>query len=124
MITMLVLGAGCGLGLLLTYHALTAKPRLSDVGAALALPGRPAHGVEAGSRSVLEQRIVARAVELLRAAGMDPNQRAADLRVSRRTVDQHVTAKLVGGLGGGVVFAFIGFVAGMPPLLGLLIALV
>jgi tight adherence protein C len=110
-------GAGCGFGLWLVYLAFSTRPRLSDVGAALALPGRPAmgHGSR-GQRSIVQQRLVQRAIELLRAAGMDPNRRAADLRVARRTVDQHVLAKLTGSVGGGVISALIGVVFGLGPL--------
>jgi len=116
-------GAGCGLGLWLLYHGFSSRPRLSDVGAALALPGRPAGGAGSRSqRSLLEERLVRRATGLLRAAGMDRSRRAADLRVARRTVDQHVLAKLVGGVGGGVMGALIGLVFGLGPL-ALLLAL-
>jgi tight adherence protein C len=107
------LGAGAGLGLWLMFHAVTARDQLSDVGAALALPGRSALAPTSGGRtSVLEQRVVRRAIDLLRSAGMDPNQRASDLRVSRRTVDQHVVAKLAGGLGFGVLVGLFTFLLG------------
>lgn len=111
------LGAGCGLGLLLLHHGLTSRPRLSDVSVALALPGRPAGSSEVTSRSsLLEQRLVLRLIDLLRAAGMDPNRRAADLRVSRRTVDQHVLAKLVAGLGGGTFPGVLALMLGLGPM--------
>jgi tight adherence protein C len=117
MTAVVFLGAGCGLGILLIVHSLTARERLSDVGATLALPGRPALATDPPSRSkLLEQRAVRHAVDLLRAAGMDPARRASDLRVSRRTVDQHVFAKLVAGLGFAVLTGLVAFLLGLGPI--------
>ncbi|MGH9210544.1 MAG: type II secretion system F family protein [Acidimicrobiales bacterium] len=111
-----LLGGGCGLGIWVLYHAFSSRPRLSDVGAALALPGRPAGGSAAhAQQSLLQQQLVRRSIDLLRAAGMDPNRRAADLRVARRTVDQHVFAKLTACVGGGVLAGLIGLLFGLGP---------
>ena len=44
-----LLGAACGLGIWLIVHALNARTSLSDVGATLSAPGRPAMTPVAGA---------------------------------------------------------------------------
>jgi Flp pilus assembly protein TadB len=107
MSTIALLGAGIGAGLWLIVRAISARTSLTDVGSTLAAPGRPALMPVASSRSVFEQRIVVRLVDVLRSAGVDPGRRAADLRVARRSVDQHVLSKLTMGLAFGTVFGLV-----------------
>lgn len=127
MSTIAMLGAGIGAGLWLILRAISARTSLSDVGSTLASPGRPALMPVASSRSVFEQRIVVRIVDLLRSAGIDPARRASDLRVARRSVDQHVLSKLTMALAfgavTGLVLAVIGAAAGFVVLLALAAAL-
>jgi Flp pilus assembly protein TadB len=70
---------------------------------------------------VFEQRIVVQIVELLRSLGADPIRRSADLRVARKTVDQHVLSKLtmalVFGAVAGLLLALLGLGAGFVVLL-------
>lgn len=94
MTTIVLLGAGVGAGLWLIVRAISARTSLTEVGSTLAAPGRPALTPIASQRSVFEQRIVRQMIDMLRAAGMDPGIRAADLRAARRSVDQHVLRKL------------------------------
>lgn len=94
MTTIVLLGAGVGAGLWLIVRAISARTSLTEVGSTLAAPGRPALTPIVSSRSVFEQRLVRRMIDTLRAAGLDPGVRAADLRVARRSVDQHVVKKL------------------------------
>lgn len=94
MTTIALLGAGCGMGIWLIYRVIASRADLTDVGTTLALPGRPARAPIESQRSLLERRVAHRLVELLKVTGMDPARRRADLRVTRRTVDQHVLAKL------------------------------
>jgi tight adherence protein C len=119
-----LLGAACGLGIWLIVHALNARTSLSDVGATLSAPGRPAMTPVTSSRTRVQQRLVMRVVETMRAVGLDPNRRAADLRVTRRNVDQHVLAKvtmaLLGGVGGGLVMLLFGMGAGFVVMFALL----
>jgi tight adherence protein C len=100
-------GAGCGLGLYLIVRAAWARPSLTDVGASLSSPGRPAHVPASSSRALFEQRVVGRMVDLLRGIGLDPSRRATDLRVTRRTVEQHVLAKLAMALLGALFGALL-----------------
>jgi tight adherence protein C len=118
----MVAGAGCGLGLYLVVRATWARPSLTDVGATLSSPGRPAHVPAASSRALLEQRVVGRVVELLRGIGLDPSRRATDLRVARRSVEQHVLAKLSMALVCGMIGAVLALVLGFGGA-GLLVAL-
>jgi Flp pilus assembly protein TadB len=117
MTSIVFLGAGCGLGLLLILHALRARTSLSDVGHTLAAPGRPARSPVTSPRALLERRLVIRVVDFMQAAGLDPNRRATDLRVTRRNVDQHVLIKvtmaLVCGLAGAVIPLLFGASAGI-----------
>jgi Flp pilus assembly protein TadB len=119
-----LLGAACGLGIWLIIHALGTRTSLSDVGASLSAPGRPAMTPVTSSRTRVEQRLVMRVVETMRAVGLDPNRRAADLRVTRRHVDQHVLAKvtmaLLGGVGGGLLMLLLGLGAGYVVMFALL----
>lgn len=94
MSTIVLLGAGVGAGLWLIIRAISARQSLTEVGSTLAAPGRPALTPIVSGRSVFEQRLVRRMIDTLRAAGMDPGVRAADLRIARRSVDQHVVKKL------------------------------
>jgi tight adherence protein C len=111
-----LLGAACGLGIWLIIHALSARTSLSDVGASLSAPGRPAMTPVTSSRSRLQQRLAMQVVDTMRAVGVDPHRRAADLRVTRRTVDQHVLAKvtmaIIGGVIGGMVMLVLAMGAG------------
>ena len=104
MTTIVLLGAGIGAGLWLIVRAISARTSLSEVGSTLASPGRPALTPIVSSRSVFEQRIVRQVIDMLRSAGMDPGVRAADLRVARRSVDQHVLKKLTLALALGAFF--------------------
>ncbi|HEY8546849.1 MAG TPA: type II secretion system F family protein [Acidimicrobiales bacterium] len=123
MSTIAMLGAGIGAGLWLIIRAISARTSLSEVGSTLASPGRPALMPVASSRSVFEQRIVVRLVELLRSVGVDPSRRAADLRVARRSVDQHVLSKLTMALVFGAVFGLLVALAGAPAGYVVLVAL-
>lgn len=114
-------GAGCGLGVWLVVRATTARPTLTDVGASLSSPGRPAHLPAAPSRVVFEQRLVGRVVDMLRGMGLDPMRRAADLRVTRRNVEQHVLAKMTMALILGVFAGVVALLLGLSP--GLLVVL-
>jgi Flp pilus assembly protein TadB len=111
-----LLGAACGLGIWLIIHALGTRTSLSDVGATLSAPGRPAMTPVTSSRTRMQQRLAMRVVDTMRAVGVDPNRRAADLRVTRRNVDQHVLAKVTMALiccvGGGLLPLIFGYGAG------------
>jgi Flp pilus assembly protein TadB len=98
-----LLGAACGLGIWLILHALNARTSLSDVGASLSAPGRPAMSPVTSSRTRVQQRLVLQVVDTMRAVGVDPHRRAADLHVTRRTIDQHVLAKVTMAIIGGVI---------------------
>ena len=52
-----LLGAACGLGIWLIVHALNARTSLSDVGATLSAPGRPAMTPVTSSRTRVQQRL-------------------------------------------------------------------
>lgn len=123
MTTITLLGAGVGAGLWLIVRAISARTSLSDVGSTLAAPGRPALTPMVSSRSIFEQRLVRRVAEMLQAAGADPTRRATDLRVARRSVDQHVLSKLTMGLlfgaFAGTMLLLIGAGAGFLVLLSL-----
>jgi Flp pilus assembly protein TadB len=62
-------------------------------------------------------------VDTMRAVGIDPHSRAADLRVTRRTVDQHVLAKVtmavIGGVTGGLLMIMFQMGAGFVVMGGL-----
>jgi len=111
MTTIVFLGAMCGLGICLILHALRARTSLSDVGTTLAAPGRPVLTPIVTGRSIFEQRLVRRVAELLQSVGIDPARRAADLRVARRNIDQHVMSKLTMALAFGAVTGFVLVVA-------------
>jgi tight adherence protein C len=123
MSTIALLGAGCGLGIWLIVRAISARTSLSDVGDTLASPGRPALLPVASQRSVFEQRIVVQIVDLLRSAGADPTRRVADLRVARKTVDQHVLSKLTMALVFGAVTGLVLALVGLGPAYVVLLAL-
>jgi tight adherence protein C len=105
-------GAGAGLGLFLVVRAMWARPSLTDVGASLSSPGRPAHVPAASSRAIFEQRVAGRVIDFLRGIGLDPSRRATDLRVTRRSVEQHVLSKLSLALLGATFGALLAFVVG------------
>jgi tight adherence protein C len=96
-----LLGAGVGVGLWLIVRAISARTSLTDVGTTLASPGRPVLTPIVSSRSIFEQRLVSRSADFLQAVGFDPTRRSADLRVARRSVDQHVMSKLTMALAFG-----------------------
>jgi Flp pilus assembly protein TadB len=98
-----LLGAACGLGIWLIWHALSARTSLSDVGATLSAPGRPAMTPVTSPRTRMQQRLVMQVVDTMRAVGLDPHGRSADLRVTRRSIDQHVLAKVTMAVLGGVI---------------------
>jgi tight adherence protein C len=123
MSTIALLGAGCGLGIWLIVRAISARTSLSDVGDTLASPGRPALLPVASQRTIFEQRIVVQIVELLRSTGADPTRRAADLRVARKTVDQHVLSKLTMTLVFGAVVGLLTALAGVGATYVVLLAL-
>lgn len=114
MSTIALLGAGVGVGLWLIIRAISARTSLTEVGSTLAAPGRPALMPVASSRSVFEQKVIVRIVEMLRSTGADPARRAADLRVARRSVDQHVLSKLTMALAFGSVTGLLLALAGLP----------
>jgi tight adherence protein C len=94
-IPLLLVAAAGGLGALLIWRALTARPSLADIEASLARPGRPAASLAGPTaRDTVEHRVVLWTVDALRRVGADPAARAEDLAVTRTTVEQHVVAKL------------------------------
>lgn len=118
MIPVLAAGAGAGVGLWLIWRAVTARPSLADIDATLSRPGRPASasdGPSLGDR--IEHRTVAAVITRLARLGLDPHDRAADLAVTRTTVEQHVATKLmwaVIGTAAAGLFALIFAAAGLP----------
>lgn len=121
MIPLAFAGAGVGLGLWLVSLGLRARPSLSDVGSRLEAPGRTAISDPVDTRRELESKATERMTQLLRTMGMEPERRAADLRVARRSVPQHALAKLAWavGLGGGCLLLGLLFA----PLVGVTVAL-
>jgi Flp pilus assembly protein TadB len=94
MIPLLLVAAVGGVGALLIWRALTARPSLADIQASLARPGRPAASSPVRSRDEFEHRVVDWTVRALQRVGADPAVRAEDLAVTRSTVEQLVVAKL------------------------------
>lgn len=121
MIPIAFAGAGVGLGLWLVSLGLRSRPSLSDVGSRLESPGRTALTEPMATRTELETKATERMSQLLQAMGMEPTRRAADLRVTQRSVPQHVLAKLswAVGLGGGCLLIGLLFA----PLIGVTVAL-
>jgi hypothetical protein len=116
-------GAGVGLGIWLVTLALRARPSLAEVGSRLEAEGR-ATGWELDRRSPLEQAVIESGGRLLGGLGMDPAHRVQDLRITRRTPEQHIGAKLawagglsVSGLLAGFAFLF-GTLGGLGVILG------
>lgn len=112
-------GAGVGVGVWLISLGARSRPSLSEVGSRLEVPGRTAEAGPVATRTVLENRATERMTYLLQTMGMNPSRRASDLRVARRTVEQHVLAKLTWSLGVGMFMLLIGLllsgVFGMTP---------
>ena len=117
MIPVLVAGAGAGAGLWFIWRAVTARPTLAEINATLARPGRAAASPSApSSRDRLEERAVHAVTVRLARLGLDPNERAADLAVTRITVEQHVARKLTWSLVGASfsgLFALVFAAAGL-----------
>jgi Flp pilus assembly protein TadB len=117
-IDVLLAGAGAGVGLWLIWRAVTARPSLADIDATLCRPGRPAtapDGPSLGDR--IEHRAVAAVTTRLARIGLDPRDRATDLAVTRKTVEQHVSTKLMWAVIGATtagLFALIFAAGGLP----------
>lgn len=125
MIPVLLAGAGVGAGLWLIWRAATARPSLGEVAAAMAGEGRPVTAPAVPASEALEARLVRRFIAALAGVGLDPNRRAADLRVTGRTVEQFTLLKLATALG-GVLFAtvLVGLLFAAPPIVALFLAVV
>jgi Flp pilus assembly protein TadB len=120
MISIALAGAGVGLGVWLVSLGFRARPSLLDVGHRLDAQGRTPESLR-GARGEVEEALSDRLTALLVAIGMDPRRRAADLRVTRQAVSQHVLAKLAWMVGLGAFGALMGLllspVAGAVPML-------
>lgn len=125
MIAVLLAGAGVGAGLWLIWRAATARPSLAELAATMASTGRPAQAAVTPAAEALEQRLVRRLIAALAGVGLDPNRRAADLRVTGRTVEQFTLLKVAVALG-GLLFAtiIVGLLFAAPPLATLFVAVV
>lgn len=125
MIPVLLAGAGIGVGLWLIWRAVSARPTLADVDAALSRPGRPAtapDGPSLGDR--IEHRAVDAVTARLARIGLDPRDRATDLAVTRTTVEQHVATKLMWAVIGATamgLLALIFIAAGLPIMPGAIV---
>jgi tight adherence protein C len=124
-IPVLLAGAGVGAGLWLIWRAATARPTLAELAATMASTGRPVQAAAIPAAEALEQRLVRRLIAALAGVGLDPNRRAADLRVTGRTVEQFTLLKVAVALG-GLLFAtiIIGLLFEAPPLVTLFVAVV
>jgi Flp pilus assembly protein TadB len=124
-IALVLPGAAAGLGLWLVWCSLTSRPTLAEIEAALSAPGR---AVRASGAASLGQAwaspAVGRAVRALAALGLDPARRAADLRVTQRTAEQHVARQLVWAAGLTLTAVMLGVVLGVGAALVLLTAVV
>ena len=112
MTAIVLLGAGVGAGLWLIVRAISARTSLTDVGQSLAAPGRPVLTPITSSRSIFEQRLVLRTAHLLQSIGSDPTLRSADLRVARRSVEQHVMKKVTTSVVCGACVALLTLLVG------------
>lgn len=115
MIALALAGAGVGLGLWLVSLGFRARPSLADVGQQLDARGR-ASDAPLGARGEVELVLAERMTAALVAAGMDPTRRTADLRVTQRSVSQHVLAKLGWAVGFGGLGVLVGLL--LAPYLG------
>jgi Flp pilus assembly protein TadB len=97
---MLLLGAGFGLGVLLTWRALVPRPTPIDaVLHDLARPGTPI-GVAHSAGAPLVDRTGAIARRLVEGLGQDPNRLHGELELVERTPERHAFDKLLGALVG------------------------
>lgn len=99
-ILMLILGAGFGLGVLLTWRALAPRPAPIDaVLHGLTRPGTPV-GVAQSERAPTVDRAGATARRVVEALGQDPSRLHGELELVERTPERHAFDKLLGALAG------------------------
>lgn len=109
MIAVALAGAGIGIGIWLVSLGLRARPSLADVGQQLDVRGRTS-GSPTSTRGEVESLLTDRFTVVLAALGTDPTRRSADLRITRRTVSQHVLTKLGWTVGLGAFGLLMGLV--------------
>ena len=124
LVTML-LGAGVGVGVLLTSRALAPRPTPLD--ALLNSLAQPRSAITDGDRPIESTDRLGRAARrTIEAAGVDLGRYRNDLRLVDRTTDRHALDKIVGGIAGLLVPNLVGIALvtmGIGPPLGLVAVL-
>jgi Flp pilus assembly protein TadB len=102
-VLMLLLGAGFGLGMLLTWRAVMPRPTPIDaVLHDLTRPGTPI-GVDRSAGAPLADRTGAIARRVVEGLGQDPSRLRGELELVERTPERHAFDKLLGALAGLLV---------------------
>jgi Flp pilus assembly protein TadB len=124
LVTML-LGAGVGVGVLLTSRALAPRPTPLDV--LLTSLARPGSAITDDHRHVESTDRLGRAARrAIEAVGVDLGRYRNDLRLVDRTTDRHALDKIIGGIAGLLVPNLVGvalIAMGIGPPLGLVAVL-
>lgn len=99
-VVMVLLGAGVGLGVLLTWRAFAPRPpSIEAVLAGLARPGIAIDGTAPGTRSGFD-RIGTTARRLVESLGYDATRHGQELELVGRTPERHAFDKLLGAVAG------------------------
>lgn len=100
---MLLLGAGAGVGVLLTWRALT--PRPPSIGAVLASLARPGVAIDDATPSPRSgfDRFGSAARRLVESLGYDPQRQHQELELVGRSPERHAFDKLLGAVAGLLV---------------------
>lgn len=107
-LVMVLLGAGVGLGVLLTWRALAPRhPSIEAVLAGLARPGIAIDDAASGSGSGLD-RLGGTARRLVEVLGYDAERHHQELELVGRTAERHAFDKLLGAIAGLLVPNLVG----------------
>lgn len=102
-LVMVLLGAGVGVGVLITWRALAPRPPSIDaVLVGLARPGRPIDDPTSSQDPALD-RVGTTARRLVEALGHDPERHHQELELAERTPERHAFDKLLGAVSGLLV---------------------
>ncbi len=124
-LVMVILGAGVGVGVLLTWRALVPRPPSLD--AVLAGLGRPGIAIDdaAPSGSSGVDRVGSTARRVVEALGYDADRHHQELELIGRTPERHAFDKVLGGVAGLLVPNLVGtalVIIGVPVPLGVIAA--